>query len=203
MMLLTLSSHIYIYTANIYPSLAFCYEHDYPLWHFRPNSLTLQQRCKRINWSIHSAGGCSATGAMVLAVWHFCALLSRLWGVLDKRSVDRLSNGRFRGLKTKLQARRKRDADTGVDMLDWQHLPKDVDVRSRSTRRSARSGALTGMDDIPKRLPTVSQEELEIGMRRKRRREEKDDGSSSSDIKKEVRGSRWSWKSEGFFECLA
>jgi hypothetical protein len=59
------------------------------------------------------------------------------------------------------------------------------------------------MDDIPKRLPTVSQEELEIGMRRKRRREEKDDGSSSSDIKKEVRGSRWSWKSEGFFECLA
>jgi hypothetical protein len=117
--------------------------------------------------------------------------------------VGGLSNGRFRRLKTKLRARRERDAEMGVDMLDWQHLPRDVDVRSRSTRRSARSGALTGTDDIPRRLPTVSQEELGTGMRRKGRREEKGNGSSSRDRKKEVGGSRWSWRSEGFFECLA
>jgi hypothetical protein len=214
--LLTLASHIYMYTSNIAPGLAFCEHHNYPLWHFVPtsNPLTLPQRCKRINWSIHSAGGCSATGAVVLAVWHICALAARFWSVVNEKSARRLRGGISRRWKDILRERRDGDAGPGVGMLDWQCPPRDVDVRSRSTmRKSNRSGTQigtqTGMEDVERRGDTVGQEEMAVGMagRRRRRREGMSDAScsnSSHDRGMEVRSSRWEvWRSEGFFECLA
>jgi hypothetical protein len=214
--LLTLASHIYMYTSDIAPGLDFCNHNNYPLWHFVPtsNPLTLPQRCKRINWSIHSAGGCSATGAVVLAVLHFCALAARFWSVVDEKLARRLRGGISRRWKSRLRERRDGHVGQGVRMLDWQYPPRDVDVRSRSTmRKSNRSGTQTGtqtgMDDVERKGGTFGQDEMAVGMagRRRRRREGKSDASSSSsshDTEREVRSSRWEvWRSEGFFECLA
>ena len=202
--LLTVTLHVYTYAANIRPSFAFCDEHDYPLWHFYDQPATLQQRCTRINWRIHSAGGCSATGAVILALWHFCALMSRLWAVLDERVLRRLEDKTLEKFKSKLRARRKRDNDVDVGMAGWQCPPRDVDVRSRSARRSVESGALTGTEVTSRHLPTVSQEELGIGLGRRRKggRERNNDTSSNGGKDKDMGSSKWSWRSEGFVECL-
>lgn len=202
--LLTVTFHVYTYAANIRPSFAFCDEHDYPLWYFYDQPATLRQRCTRINWRIHSAGGCSATGAMILALWHFCALMSRIWAVLDERLLRRLEEKTLKDFKSKLRAKREGDNDVDFGMAGWQCPPRDVDVRSRSARRSVESETLTGTEVTSRHLPTVSQEELGIGLGRRRKwgRERNNDTSSNSGRDKDMGSSKWSWRSEGFLECL-
>ena len=206
-MFLTLASHIYVYVTNIKPGLAFCIgEYHYPLWHF-PKGLSFQDRCNRVNWGIHSAGGISATGAMFLALWHVCALVCRFWGGVGEGSIRRVKSGRMGKWKKKLKGRRKGDAGDDIGMADWQYPPRDVDIRSRSSlRRSIRSGTQSGTqagaEGGERREGTLGREEMGVGMtqRRKMRKEKSDAGS---DRRKESRGSRWSWQTEGFFECLA
>jgi len=196
---LTLASHIYVYVTNIKPGLAFCIgKYHYPLWHFE-KGLSFQDRCNRVNWGIHSAGGISATGAMLLALWHVCALVCRFWGGAGEGSIRRM--------KSKMKGRKHRGGGEGIGMADWQYPPRDVDIRSRSLlRRSVRSGTQSGTqagaEGGKRREGTLGREEMGVGMTQRRRtRKEKSD--AGSDRRKESRGSRWSWQTEGFFECLA
>ncbi|KAG9193038.1 hypothetical protein G6011_03073 [Alternaria panax] len=132
-MLLTLTSHIYIYAANIRPGLAFCSKHDYPLWHSKVDLFTLPQRCARVNWNIHSAGGCSATGAVALALWHFCALVGRLWDVVDEK-LQKLRDRTQRRVESELHVRRK-----GIDEVEVEVDKKkfgDLDREGRCTKAS-------------------------------------------------------------------
>jgi hypothetical protein len=212
-MLLALASYIYVYISNILPGLAFCtiHKYDFAVFSFTPtnNPFSMSERCKRINWGIHSAGGCAATGATFLALWHFCALVFRLWSVVNKTLGHRLKGRRLGRWKDRLRARRGKKPEEGIDMLDWQYPPRDVDVRSRSTmRRSARSetqtGTQTGAEDVERRGSALGQEMGTSMTRRKRRgRGGKSDANNGSDVEKDIRGSKWSWRSEGFLEFLA
>jgi len=201
-MFLTLASHIYVYVSNIKPGLAFCIgRFHYPLWHyiFLQKGLSFQDRCNRVNWGIHSAGGISATGAMLLALWHVCALVCRFWGGVGEGSIRRM--------KSKMKGRKHRGGGEGIGMADWQYPPRDVDIRSRSSlRRSVRSGTQSGTqadaEGGERREGTLGREEMGVGITQRRRmRKEKSD--AGSDRRKESRCSRWSWQTEGFFECLA
>lgn len=207
-LLFALACHVYVYVSNIKPGLALCGRYHYPKWHFNPilKILPLEQRCIRVNWGIHSAGAISATGATLLALWHVCALACRFCGGVGEELIRRMKGGRTVKWKNELRGKGERDAGEDIGMADWQYPPRDVDIRSRSSiRRSVRSGTQTdthtGEEGGERREGTLGREEMGVGMTQRRTRKENSDESSGRG--EESTGSRWSWQTEGFFECLA
>jgi hypothetical protein len=154
-----LSLHISSFFVNIHPSLAFCGTPatlGYPDWAFvEPSdpvartlislgwrkSMSLEDRCLRMNWAIWNAGGFSSVGAAVLASLHLAGMVIRF--------------GEFAAMSWVKKRKRKQ----AVESQEWQSAPRDVGVKQR-----ARSGTATTTDVVR----TISEEEHRVGVRWKR-----------------------------------
>jgi hypothetical protein len=153
--------HIFIFCSLIAPLMAFCYTRAvafYPDWALprvegcsesldpeKPANcriINMRERCERMNWNIHGAGGFSSAVAAILASVHVAALLCRtvemcvIWYVMAKGKV-----------KAKRRKRENMESER-----DWEKPPRDVDIHTRDT-------AKTG----PGRLTIVSEEEHDTG----------------------------------------
>lgn len=175
-MILTLSSHIYIFLKNIKPSLEKCHN---PILAdtLSPRSisplLNSKDKCHRLNWRIHSAGGCSAGGAAILGALHLFTLMLRFYEYaklnrpldLRKRASDRLK-----------RSRKRKEPSSSSDEEHWRNPPRDIDVRSRIPPRqdgfssslspSIQVYSLPSMTVMPttRHQATISQEELNAGV---------------------------------------
>ncbi|KAF1846078.1 uncharacterized protein K460DRAFT_119734 [Cucurbitaria berberidis CBS 394.84] len=176
MMITILSLHIFSFFSNIAPSRAFCYTPaalQYPDWAFhdsaldwkkgkeaRPPQLGMKERCERINWSLHSAGGFSSAGAAVLAALHLVALVCRV-GEHMRLRLERWM------MDTKLQQNAEVGRGRGQSESDkWgQQTPRDIDIHARGIHDHIPSESHTTTDQPT----TLSEEEQNTGLRQRKR----------------------------------
>jgi hypothetical protein len=151
--------HIFIFYSLITPLMAFCYTRAvtvYPDWalpkvqgcsdSLNPHKpvncrvVSMRERCERMNWNIHGAGGFSSAIAAILASVHVAALLCRLvevcfiWYETAKEKTEE-----------KREEKKKREAK-------WEACPRDIDIYTRGATKTG-----------PGRLTIVSEEEHDTG----------------------------------------
>lgn len=186
--------HIYIYISSIDPGLAFCdtYQGLPTLFslHERGQSarlrksepsvvleLTMKEKCQRLNWTIHGAGGVAGVVAANLAVLHLAAMLCRFcecailaW---EQRTVER-------------------EKKYVIEWQDPRVLPRDVDIHARVTHAAMSL-------DVPGRLTRISEEEVSVGGSIRRRTDKSVGNQSSRTMEREGEEGRL----EGMLlECL-
>ncbi|OAL45910.1 hypothetical protein IQ07DRAFT_207148 [Pyrenochaeta sp. DS3sAY3a] len=207
MQITLLSLHIFSYFSNIKPSIAFCSTPavlHYPNWAFhhhssdwrkgseRPPQLSMKARCERINWNIHVAGGFSAAVAAILATLHACAVGLRIWHCITQA-------WRKHSTQTRRSDTSPREEDEGIELDDWHHPPRDVDIAIRPQPPP------TDRSDPPQpqtaaRPATISEEERGIGsIRQRRRRVSKSKSSIARARLVALEEAKWA---EALLECL-
>ncbi|KNG45182.1 hypothetical protein DDE82_001795 [Stemphylium lycopersici] len=131
-MILTLSSHIYIFLRNIEPSLKMCHN-PISAHTSSPRSISLllnsKAKCHRLNWRIHSAGGYSAGGAAILGTLHLFASTLRLYEYVRAKRPLKPRKTVSDGLKRS----RKRKQHGSSDEQHWRNPPRDIVVRPQSS----------------------------------------------------------------------
>jgi hypothetical protein len=202
LLILALTSHIYIFATNLAPSSAFCSQNQYPSWHFPdpgPRSyqpkLSLGQRCKKINVGIRWVGGYSSGSAGILGVLHFFALSL---GVVEYFFSRRRRNG-----ENDTEKGKERTEENALEMQDWAYAPRDIDIRSRkSSIRDCDEGEATR--EATGRMSAISQEEANVGVQRRGRGRRRDGSSHTNDTRSSAASGKWERlkRSEGLMECL-
>lgn len=135
--------------------------------------LDFKQRCNRLNWFIHIAGGFASALAVILAYMHLATLSLRVCE-LGLEHVDR-----------------KQDQTAGKEDAAWQHAPRDIDIHTCAALARATEG----------RLSRISEEEHSTGGGAVRRRHTTRTGGSARWVsREEADGQR---RLEGvLLECL-
>jgi hypothetical protein len=173
--ILVLTLHIYVFLSSITSLMAFCTTQaivTYPDWALPPiedcphssdlnktehcRVLSMQERCERLNWNIHGAGGFSSAVAAVLAGIHVAALLCR---------VGEMCYTWIMLMKAKWKERNSEKRET---TWDWHDSPRDIDIHTRGVASSTKEGRLT----------MISEEECTTGGKIRRRKEA--DGSDGN-----------------------
>jgi hypothetical protein len=167
--------HIFIFFSLISPLLTFCHSYgtlmypDYRLSEIKgcidsldPDKpapcpkMGMRERCERMNWNIHGAGGFSGAVAGILAAVHLVAILCR---VVEMGIVwYELARGRM-----KMKAERE---SVGRE------APRDVDIHARGRAKKG-----------PGRLTIISEEEHGTGGECTQRKDDNDKDSESRQSK--------------------
>jgi len=180
LLILVFALHIYTYIITIQPSMAECdrpsYK-DYPTDKLTPtrnvpratvifqSSLSMRDRCLRLNWNIHIAGGFASALAALLAATHIVTLMCRLcegcYLLLERIGckMEWRINGTVHGVREP----------------SWQHPPRDIGIHARNSHEETRA---TG------RLTRISEEEINTGGEVTRRRQASNSNSSESETSK-------------------
>jgi hypothetical protein len=175
-LIIVLTLHIFVFFSLMFPLIAFCRTSDtlmYPdsnlakikgcIDSLDPDKavdcppMGMQERCERMNWNIHGAGGFSGAVAAILAGVHLVAILCRIseMGVVWLELIKM-------GMK-----KRRVERDSVA-----QEAPRDVDIH---TRGRAKKG--TG------RLTIISEEERDTGGEGTQKKDESENNSESQQSK--------------------